>query len=52
MNSPNEANIFSITQVCDRFNIPIATNIATAESMIHGLAAGDLNWREGMRPSY
>ena len=52
MNSPNEANIFSITQVCDRFNIPIATNIATAESMIHGFAAGDLNWREGMRPSY
>lgn len=52
LNSPNEANIFSITQVCDRFNVPIATNIATAESMIHGLAAGDLDWREGMHPDY
>ena len=52
MTSPNEANIFSITRVCDRYNIPIATNIATAESMVLGLAAGDLNWRENMRPIY
>ena len=52
MNSPNEANIFAITRVCDRYNIPIATNIATAESMVLGLANGDLDWRENMHPLY
>ena len=52
VNSPNEANIYSITRVCDRYNIPIATNIATAESMVLGLANGDLDWREGMKPFY
>ena len=52
VNSPNEANIFAITRVCDRYNIPIATNIATAESMVLGLANGDLDWRENMHPIY
>ena len=52
MNSPNEANIFSITRVCDRYNIPIATNIATAESMVLGLANGDLEWRRNIHPLY
>ena len=52
LNSPNEANIFAITRVCDRYNIPIATNIATAESMVLGLANGDLDWRENMHPLY
>ena len=26
-------------------NIPVATNIATAEVLIHGLERGDLDWR-------
>lgn len=52
MNSPNEADIFAITRTCDRYNIPIATNIATAESMVLGLANGDLDWRNAMRPFY
>ena len=50
VNSPNEANIYSITRSCDKYNIPIATNIATAESIVLGLANGDLDWRENMRP--
>lgn len=50
VNSPNEANIYAITRSCDKYNIPIATNIATAESMVLGLANGDLDWRENMRP--
>ena len=29
----------------DKYNIPIATNIATAESLLLGLANGDLDWR-------
>ncbi len=46
MCSPKEPNIYRISQSCDKFNIPIATNIATAESLIIGLANGDLEWRE------
>lgn len=35
-----------VSKCCDQYNIPIATNIATAESLILGLANGDLEWRE------
>ncbi|MCI5703959.1 MAG: methylglyoxal synthase [Pseudoflavonifractor sp.] len=34
-----------ITRMCDKNNIPFATNIATAEMLILGLARGDLDWR-------
>ena len=33
----------------DVYNIPIATNIGTAESLILGLARGDLDWREQLK---
>lgn len=46
MQNPKEPNIYTISQSCDKYNIPIATNIATAESLIIGLANGDLEWRE------
>ena len=36
---------------CDRYNIPVATNIATAEVLIHGLERGDLDWREIVKNS-
>jgi methylglyoxal synthase len=35
---------------CDMFNIPFATNVATAEILIKGLERGDLDWRELVRP--
>ncbi len=35
-----------LVQACDKYNIPVATNIATAESLILGLDRGDLEWRE------
>ena len=31
---------------CDTYNIPIATNLATAELLIKALDRGDLEWRE------
>lgn len=31
---------------CDRQNVPIATNLASAEMLILGLQRGDLDWRE------
>ncbi len=39
---PNEINLL---RLCDVHNIPVATNIATAEVLIHGLQRGDLDWR-------
>ncbi|MCI5994870.1 MAG: methylglyoxal synthase [Blautia sp.] len=41
-----EPGIDEVSKCCDQYNIPIATNIATAESLILGLANGDLEWRE------
>ncbi len=35
---------------CDKNNIPFATNVATAEVLIQGLARGDLAWREIVNP--
>ena len=40
---PSEA---SILRLCDVHNIPYATNTATAETIIHGLERGDLDWRD------
>ena len=37
-----------ISKACDIYNIPIATNIATAESLVIGLQKGDLEWRENI----
>lgn len=37
-----------IVRLCDVHSIPVATNIATAEVLIHGLERGDLDWRELM----
>jgi len=34
---------------CDTHIIPIATNIGTAEVLIHGLDRGDLEWRDNVR---
>jgi len=41
----SEPNDITILRLCDVHNIPIATNIATAEVLIHGLERGDLDWR-------
>ena len=33
-------------RLCDNNNVPIATNLASAEMLILGLQRGDLDWRE------
>lgn len=43
---PHEPDEQSLLRLCDVHNIPVATNIATAEMLIHGLERGDLDWRE------
>ena len=37
-------------RMCDLYNIPVATNIATAEVIITALDRGDLSWREIYNP--
>lgn len=45
-----EPDVFSLLRLCDNNNIPIATNAATAEVLIHGLERGDLDWRDIVNP--
>ena len=49
MIDPKEPDIMSIVKRCDQYNIPVASNIATAELLILGLARGDLDWRLNLR---
>lgn len=46
----NEANEANLLRLCDVHNIPVATNIATAEALIHALERGDLDWRDIVNP--
>ena len=43
-------NVMDIARLCDQYNVPFATNIATAEVLIHGLERGDLAWRDIINP--
>ena len=49
MTNAKEPNGYEIVSCCDRYNIPVDTNIATAESLILGLERGDLEWREQIK---
>lgn len=42
----HEPDITNIFTLCDVHNIPLATNVATAELLIKALERGDLDWRE------
>lgn len=46
---PDEPDDSALLRLCDVHNIPVATNIATAEALIHALERGDLDWREMLR---
>ena len=45
---PNERDLL---RLCDVHNIPVGTNIATAEALIHALEIGDLDWRQIVNPA-
>lgn len=45
-----EYDVASLLRMCDVHNVPIATNMATAEVLIHGLNHGDLAWRDIVNP--
>lgn len=44
----HEPDPASVIRLCDMHNIPIATNLATAELLIKALERGDLEWRNAM----
>ena len=45
----DDANMIETIRHCDKHNVPIATNLASAEMFIMGLQRGDLDWREMLR---
>ena len=45
-----EPDLYNILRLCDVHNIPIATNVATAEVLIMGLDKGYLDWRDIVNP--
>lgn len=48
---PHEPNDMNLLRLCDVHNIPVATNIATAEALIHAVERGDLDWRDIVNPT-
>ena len=44
--NPHEPNVNDVVRLCDMHNIPMATNLATAELVILAIDRGDLDWRE------
>ena len=39
-----------LLRLCDLYNVPVATNITTAEVIVTALDRGDLDWREVVNP--
>jgi methylglyoxal synthase len=45
---PHEPDITALLRLCDVHNVPVATNLATAEALLKALERGDLNWRNAV----
>ena len=45
----HEPEVNDVVRLCDTYNIPLATNLATAELLIKALDRGDMEWREVVR---
>ena len=41
---------YNLLRMCDIYNVPVATNIATAEVLVCALENGGLDWREIVNP--
>ena len=46
---PHEPDVNNVVRLCDIYNIPLATNLASAELLIKALDRGDMEWREVAR---
>ncbi len=47
---PHEPDVSALLRLCDVHDIPLATNMATAEILIKGLERGDFEWRNIINP--
>lgn len=47
---PHDPDIAALLRLCDVHNVPVATNLATAEAIIRAMDHGDLNWRYVVHP--
>ena len=45
-----QGSVMYLARMCDQHNVPFASNVATAEVLIHGLNRGDLDWRDIVNP--
>ena len=45
----HEPDVNDVVRLCDIYNIPLATNLASAELLIKALDRGDMEWREVVR---
>jgi methylglyoxal synthase len=48
---PHEPDILALLRLCDVHDVPVATNMATAEVLLRGLWRGEFGWREIVRGS-
>lgn len=44
-NQKRTPDFYNVLNLCDKYNIPCATNLPTAEVLILALDRGDLDWR-------
>jgi len=49
-NHDHDDNDYNLLRMCDVHNVPLATNVATAEVLVRGLERGDLDWRDIVNP--
>ncbi len=45
----NELDYARVYDLCDMHNIPIATNVASAEILVMAIDRGDLDWRNAYK---
>lgn len=48
---PHEPDITALLRLCDVHNVPVATNLATAEALMRSLETGLLDWRKIVHPA-
>ena len=46
----HESDPAQICRLRDQYTVPFASNVATAEVLIHGLQRGDMDWRDIVNP--
>ena len=42
---PHEPDVTALIRLCDVYNVPLATNMGTAEVLLKGLQEGLIDWR-------